>query len=104
MVCERVVAYVKSLKIEDGINHILTKYKTGNKAIKPDHTPLVMDVLMKVPPTKKVRVEITDFKDLVHVISKKGENMSNIIHRRNNSIGTEKPNIENYKRPWALYI
>ena len=64
VVCERVVTYVKSLKIEDGTNHILTKYKTGNKAINSDHKLLVMDVLLRVPPTKKVKVEIIDFKDV----------------------------------------
>ena len=63
VVCERFLSFVRSLKIEDGKEHMLTKFKTGEKAVNSDHKPLVMNVLLKVPPIKRAKVEIIDFKD-----------------------------------------
>ena len=63
VVCESVLSFVRSLQIEDGKEHMLTKFKKGEKAVNSDHKPLIMDVLLKVPPIKKAKVEIIDFKD-----------------------------------------
>ena len=63
VVCERVLTFVKSLKIEDGKDHILTKYKKGVNAVNSDHKQLVIEVLLKVSQSKNIELEITDFKD-----------------------------------------
>ena len=47
VVCQRVLPYVTSLKIDNGSNHTLTNYscaKEGGKAVESDHKPLVMEV------------------------------------------------------------
>ena len=64
VLCERVLTSVKSLKIEDGKDHILTKYKKGVNSVNSDHKPLVMEVLLKVSQSKNIELEITDFKDI----------------------------------------
>ena len=57
VVCERVLCFIRSLKIEDGKEHMLTKFKKGEKAVNSDHKALIMDVLLKVPPIKKLRLK-----------------------------------------------
>ena len=63
VVCERVQAFVKSMKIDNGKKHMLTNYKHGFAAVNSDHRPLIMNVQLEVPPTKKIREEILDFKN-----------------------------------------
>ena len=63
VICERVQALVKSMKIDKGKKHMLTNYKYGYAAVSSDHRPLVMDVQLEVPQTKKIRKEILDFKN-----------------------------------------
>ena len=64
VVCERVLPYVESMKIDNGREHTLTNYKKGSKAVDSDHRPLVMNIKLEVPPTKISKVEILDFKDV----------------------------------------
>ena len=64
VVCERVLPYVESMKIDNGREHTLTNYKKGSKAVDSDHRPLVMNIKLEVPPNKISKVEILDFKDV----------------------------------------
>ena len=57
VVCEHVLASVKSMQIDNGKQHILTNYTRGVKAVNSDHRPLVMDVMLEVPPTKNRRLK-----------------------------------------------
>ena len=51
------------MQIDNGKQHILTNYTRGVKAVNSDHRPLVMDVMLEVPPTKKQKVEVFEYKD-----------------------------------------
>ena len=64
VVCERVLASVKCMQIDNGKDYILTNYRRGVKAVNSDHKPLVLDVMLEVPPTKKQKIEILDYKDI----------------------------------------
>ena len=48
---------------------MLTNYKTGDSAVNSDHNPLIMDVQLEVQPTKTIKEEILDFKNLQSQIS-----------------------------------
>ena len=66
MVCERVLPFVTSMKIENGNKHILTNFssaKDGATAKESDHKPLTMEVKLKIPSQKRVKVEIMNFTD-----------------------------------------
>ena len=57
VVCECVLTFVKSMKIDDGKEHILTNYKKGAKAVDSDHKPLVMNVMLEVTPVKRTKIK-----------------------------------------------
>ena len=63
VVCERVLPYVKSMKIDNGKGHTLTNYQRGAVGVNSDHKPLLMDIELEVQPQIKQKVEILNFKD-----------------------------------------
>ena len=66
VVCERVVPHVIYMKIDSDNKHTLTNFhavKETGKATQSDHNPLLMEVQLKFPPTKKVPVKVFNFKD-----------------------------------------
>ena len=56
VVCERVLPYVKSMKIDNGKVHMLTNYSNVDKegrAINSDHFPMSMEINLTSAPVKK---------------------------------------------------
>ena len=67
VVCESVLPFVKSMEIDNGKNHILTKYtnsQTEGKTVNSDHLPLKMEVELQAFPYKKEKKEILNFKEI----------------------------------------
>ena len=66
VVCQRVLPFVTSMKIDNGKSHMLTNYKNvvkGGVAVNSDHYPLTMNLKLEVAPHKKNKVEIFNFSD-----------------------------------------
>ena len=66
VVCERVVPFVTSMKIQNDNKHTLTNFSPcidGGRAKESDHLPMTMEVKLEIPPQKKQKIEIRNFND-----------------------------------------
>ena len=92
VVCESVLPYVTSMKIDNCKTHRLTNYgkiDSMGSAVNSNHFPLTMEVKLETPASKHPKVEIFNFKDKNSQIVFKGitsetEEFTNVLDNRCN--------------------
>ena len=68
VVCKRVLPFVTKMIIDNDNDHRITNFnnvKKGGKTTEADHTPMWIEINLKISPEKTEKIELTNFKDPV---------------------------------------